>query len=104
MAASAISGIASTITRIDAVLYNNHGIFGNVGACTINGSLVCRNEGIIFQNHLYLNWDSRLFSGSPESVANSLVGMPVSAALPQILALQEVPDEWNAAATPEEAQ
>ena len=102
--ASAISGIASTISRIDAVLYNNHGIFGNVAACTINGSLVCRNEGIIFQNHLYLNWDSRLFSGSPESVANSLVGMPVSAALPQILALQEVPDEWNTAATPQEAQ
>ena len=60
---------------------------------TINGSLVCRNEGIIFQNHLYLNWDSRLFSGSPESVANSLVGMPVSAALPQILDLQEVLSE-----------
>ena len=92
------------IAQIDAILYNNHGIFGNIGACTINGSLVCRNEGIIFQNHLYLNWDSRLFSGSPESVANSLVGMPVSAALPQILALQEVPDEWNAAATPQEAQ
>ena len=101
---SALHDIASTITRIDAVLYNNHGVFGNVGACTINGSLVCRNEGIIFQTHLYLNWDSRLFSGSPESVANSLVGMPVSAALPQILALQEVPDEWNAAAAPQEAQ
>ena len=101
---SALHDIASTITRIDAVLYNNHGIFGNVGSCTINGSLVCRNEGIIFQNHLYLNWDSRLFSGSPESVANSLVGMPVSAALPQMLALQEVPDAQNAAATPQEAQ
>ena len=101
---SALNGIASTITRIDAVLYNNHGVFGNVGACTINGSLVCRNEGIIFQSHLYLNWDSRLFSGSPESVANSLVGMPVSAAVPQILAFQEVPDAWNTAVTAQEEE
>ena len=90
-----ISSRASTITQIDAVLYNNHGIFGHIGACTINGSLVCRNEGMIFSGSLYLNWDYRLYSGSPESVANSLVGMPVSAAAPLTLSLQEVPDAWN---------
>lgn len=92
---SAISSRASEITQIDAVLYNNHGIFGKIGSCTINGSLVCRNEGMIFSGSLFLNWDYRLYSGSPESVANSLVGMPVSASLPTVLSLQEVPDGWN---------
>ena len=92
---SALHDIASTITRIDAVLYNNHGIFGNVGACTVNGSLVCRNEGIIFSGSLYLNWDYRLYSGSPESVANQMLGAPVEASVPEVQILQEVPDSWN---------
>ena len=91
-----ISSRASTINQIDAVLYNNHGIFGRIGSCTINGSLVCRNEGLIFSGSLFLNWDYRLFSGSPESVANSLVGMPVATSVPQVLSWQEVPDDWNA--------
>lgn len=94
---------ASTITQIDAVLYNNHGIFGNIGACTINGSLVCRNEGMIFSGSLFINWDYRLYSGSSESVANSIVGMPVSAAAPVVLALQEVPDDWVSWPTANEA-
>ena len=80
-----ISSRASTITQIDAVLYNNHGIFGKIGQCTINGSVVCRNEGIIFSGRLFLNWDYRLYSGSPESVANALVGMPVATATPEVL-------------------
>ena len=91
-----ISSRASTITQIDAVLYNNHGIFGRIGQCTINGSVVCRNEGIIFSGRLFLNWDYRLYSGSPESVANALVGMPVATATPEVLSWQEVPDAWNA--------
>ena len=68
---SEISSRCSTITRIDAVLYNNHGIFGKLGQCSINGSLVCRNEGLQYSSRLYLNWDIRLYSGSAETV-NSL--------------------------------
>ncbi len=86
----------SAITQIDAVLYNNHGIFGKLGQCTINGSLVCRNEGMIFSGKLYLNWDYRLYSGSPENVMNQLVGMPLGTGKPVALFWQEVPDEWNA--------
>jgi len=91
-----ISSRASTITQIDAVLYNNHGIFGKLGQCTINGSLVCRNEGMIFSGRLYLNWDYRLYSGSPENVMNQLVGMPLGTGKPVVLSWQEVPDDWNA--------
>lgn len=70
-----ISSRCSTITRIDAVLYNNHGIFGKLGQCSINGSLVCRNEGLQYTTKLYLNWDMRLYSGSSESVDNDIVGL-----------------------------
>ena len=70
-----ISSRCSTITRIDAVLYNNHGIFGKLGQCSINGSLVCRNEGLQYTTKLYLNWDMRLYSGSSEAVDNDIVGL-----------------------------
>ena len=96
VAPNEISSRASTITQIDAVLYNNHGIFGKLGQCTINGSLVCRNEGMIFSGKLYLNWDYRLYSGSPENVMNQLVGMPLGTGKPIVQFWQEVPDEWNA--------
>ena len=86
----------TAITQIDAVLYNNHGIFGKLGQCTINGSLVCRNEGMIFSGKLYLNWDYRLYSGSPENVMNKLVGMPLGTGKPIVQFWQEVPNEWNA--------
>lgn len=86
-----ISSRVSTITQIDAVLYNNHGIFGRLGQCTINGSLVCRNEGMIFSGKLYLNWDYRLYSGSPENVMNQLVGMPLGTGKPNVIFWQEVP-------------
>ena len=86
----------TAITQIDAVLYNNHGIFGKLGQCTINGSLVCRNEGMIFSGKLYLNWDYRLYSGSPETVMNQLVGMPLGTGRPIVQFWQEVPDVWSA--------
>jgi hypothetical protein len=99
VAPNEISSRVSTITQIDAVLYNNHGIFGKLGQCTINGSLVCRNEGMIFSGKLYLNWDYRLYSGSPENVMNQLVGMPLGTGKPVVLFWQEVPDAWNAEAS-----
>ncbi len=91
-----IASKAETITQIDAVLYNNHGVFGRLGGCTINGSLVCRNEGMIFTDKLYLNWDYRLYSGSPENVMNKLVGMPLGTGKPVVQFWQEVPNDWNA--------
>lgn len=96
VAPTEISKRASSITQIDAVLYNNHGIFGKLGQCTINGSLVCRNEGLIFSGKLFLNWDYRLYSGSPENVMNQLVGMPLGTGKPIVLSWQEVPSDWNA--------
>jgi hypothetical protein len=66
-----------TITRIDAVMYNNHGIIGHIGNCTINGSLVCRNEAMIYSGALKINWDHRLYSGF-----NGNIGLPMDASQP----------------------
>ena len=88
-----VSSRCSTITRIDAVLYNNHGIFGNLGQCSINGSLVCRNEGLRYSSKLYLNWDIRLYSGSSETVDNEKVGLAKgSGNPPRTIGWMELPD------------
>ena len=50
-------------------------VFGKLGKCSINGSLVCRNEGLQYTSNLYLNWDMRLYSGSSETVDNDKVGL-----------------------------
>ena len=79
-----------TITRIDAVMYNNHGIIGHIGNCTINGSLVCRNEAMIYEGALKINWDHRLYSGLSGSMSNSL-GLPMDASRPpQTLSWREI--------------
>lgn len=90
---SEISSRAETITRVDAVLYNNHGIFGRTGKCSFNGALVCRNEGLQYSSNLYLNWDIRLFSGSSETVDNDKVGLAkASDNPPMTISWAEVPD------------
>lgn len=90
---SEISSRIETITRVDAVLYNNHGIFGKIGKCSFNGALVCRNEGLQYTSNLYLNWDIRLFSGSSETVDNDKVGLAkASDNPPMTISWAEVPD------------
>ena len=90
---SEVSSRCSTITHIDAVLYNNHGIFGKLGQCTINGSLVCRNEGLQYSSKLFLNWDIRLYSGSSETVDNEKVGLAKgSGNPPRTIGWMELPD------------
>lgn len=86
------SGVA-TLSRVDAVLYNNHGIFGKIGSCTFNGALVCRNEGIRYTTQWIMNWDSRLYSGSNETVSNDKVGLAKSSdARPVTLWWMEIPN------------
>ena len=80
------SSYRPTITRIDAVMYNNHGIIGHIGNCTINGSLVCRNEAMIYSGALKINWDHRLFSGFDGNI-----GLPMDASQPpQTLSWREI--------------
>ncbi len=62
-------GNNSTVSNIDAVVYNNHAITGYTPqGLTINGALVGRDEGIVFGGNIRMNWDIRLGSESAEAI------------------------------------
>lgn len=69
------------ISNIDAVLYNNHGIFGSPGRANynfnLNGSLICRDEALNFVvgKDVRFNWDMRLKRTSKNTVT-ALLGLP----------------------------
>ena len=91
----------SGIAQIDAILYNNHGIFGTPGRSganfNLNGSLVCRDEALIFSgNGIRFNWDMRLRRKNNRDV-NTRVGLPVGPQDPYTVEWLEVPDELNPA-------
>lgn len=104
----------SGISQLDAVMYNNHGTFGTMGSgsssyggrdywgsssssyVNINGSLVCRDEALIFQSSgLRFNWDFRL--RSKDSDTESALGLPVGPQDPYTYDWMEVPDSLNPA-------
>ena len=97
-----ITGLKSSgIACIDAVLYNNHGIFGTPGASgvsfNLNGSLVCRDEALIFSGSgINFNWDMRLKRKRDNAVTDAL-GLPVGPQDPFTVAWQEVPRSLNPA-------
>ncbi|MEI7903147.1 MAG: hypothetical protein WCK89_23150, partial [bacterium] len=80
---------SAPITRIDAVLFNNHAIMGSVGACMINGALVGRDEGILYNTSLSFNWDIRLGSRSPDGI-NFFIYLPLAPADPRVVSWREV--------------
>ena len=90
---------ASGIAQIDAILYNNHGIFGTPGRSganfNLNGSLVCRDEALIFSgNGIRFNWDMRLRRKNNRDV-NTRVGLPVGPQDPYTIEWLEISDELN---------
>lgn len=92
---SVITKYGSTgITQIDAVMYDNHGIFGVVGGCSFNGSIVCRTEGICGTGGgLFMNWDIRLYSGSSETIDNDKIGLAkASDNPPEVIDWRELPE------------
>ena len=89
------------VGQIDAVLYNNHGIFGTPGRSNstfnLNGSLVCRDEALIFSgNGINFNWDIRLMPKANNKVT-SIIGLPVGPQEPYTVSWQEIPDSLNTA-------
>lgn len=80
---------ATAITRVDAVLFNNHAVMGRVGQCQFNGALVSRDEGIIYTTSVKFNWDIRLGARSPDGL-NFFIFLPMSVATPRVVEWQEV--------------
>jgi predicted acyltransferase (DUF342 family) len=56
------------LQNIDAVLYTNHMITGKVGSCVFNGTLVSRDEAIIYHGSLDINYDIRIRDGGYEFI------------------------------------
>ena len=56
---STIAENSSTIRNIDAVMYTNHAFGGKVGAFTMNGSVVSRDEAIVYSGSITMNYDTR---------------------------------------------
>lgn len=54
------TGNGNEIETLDAVFYTNHLLGGDVGHLKLTGSLVARNEAVIFTGQLDMTWDARL--------------------------------------------
>lgn len=54
------------VKRIDAILFTNHLIAGEMGRTTINGLLVARDEAILFDSVFTVNQDQRTRSAGAE--------------------------------------
>jgi len=58
---ASVAAPSNQIRNIDAVSYNNHAFAGRVGDFTVNGSIVSRDEAIIYSGHITMNYDPRIF-------------------------------------------
>ena len=91
---NAISDNISTVSRIDAVMYNNHAVFGTLGAgFAINGALICRDEGLSANGGSF-NWDMRLRRKKDSEIVDKM-GLPVGASEPFTEGWMEIPDDQN---------
>jgi hypothetical protein len=56
------------VDRLDAVVYNNHIIAGYLGSLKCNGSLIGRDEALIFSGSITMTWDIRVGSESRDAI------------------------------------
>ncbi|MHC4473521.1 MAG: hypothetical protein ACYS99_21470, partial [Planctomycetota bacterium] len=48
------------VTEINAILYTNHLLSGRIGATTFNGTIVSRDEALIYSGWVEMNYDARV--------------------------------------------
>jgi hypothetical protein len=78
------------IDRIDGIFYNNHLLSGTVDDYEVNGSLVARDEAIIYSTKVVMNWDIRLGSRSREFIPN-FVYFPQTLRMAETVRWREIP-------------
>ena len=66
---------STAITQMDGAYYTNHAFAGHTTAATlsINGSIVARDEAIIFSSKVNMNWDIRLGSKSQDATGIDII-------------------------------
>ena len=80
---SSVADSSSSIRRIDAVTYTNHLFTGKVGAFTMNGAIISRDEAVVFSGSIEINYDLRA-----KTMGENFY-LPRSLALPQTIVLEE---------------
>jgi hypothetical protein len=65
------------IRHVDAVLYTNHLISGRIGEFELNGTIVCRDEAMIYSGSFTLNYDPRIHGNGYESIDIQLPRAPM---------------------------
>jgi hypothetical protein len=88
---------SSGISVVDAILYNNHAVMGTPGrsgsSFNLNGSLVCRDEALIFSgNGINFNWDMRL---RRKNSSTSKLSLPPGPQPPYTYSWLQVSDDLN---------
>jgi hypothetical protein len=63
-----ISAPSNQIRNIDGVLYTNHAFAGRVGSFNVNGTIVSRDEAIIYSGNITMNYDIRAHGTGIESI------------------------------------
>ncbi|NQT96075.1 MAG: hypothetical protein HQ572_06445 [Candidatus Omnitrophica bacterium] len=63
-----ISAPSNQIRNVDGILYNNHAFTGRVGRFAINGSMVARDEAIIYSGSIDMNYDMRALNEGVENI------------------------------------
>jgi len=63
-----VANADNQVQHVDAVLYTNHMITGKVGSSVFNGTLVSRDEAIIYNGSLDINYDIRIRDGGYEYI------------------------------------
>lgn len=76
---------ATAVSTIEAVSYNNHALAGKVGNFTVNGTIISRDEAIIYTGNISMNYDVRAWGG-PEALD---IFLPRELVLPQVLSWEE---------------
>lgn len=77
---NSISAPSNQIRNIDAILYNNHCFAGRVGSFELNGSIISRDEAIIYNGSIQMNYDVRAYGEGIEGID---IYLPRSLSLPR---------------------
>lgn len=73
-------GPSNSITQIDALIYDNHAVSGRISNCAINGSLIARDEAIVFSGSINVNYDYRVKKNALEYIN---IQLPISVMEPE---------------------
>ncbi len=63
-----IAAPSNQIRNVDGAIYNNHAFSGRVGCFTINGTIVSRDEAIVYSGSITMNYDVRAFGTGIENI------------------------------------